>query len=203
MSQISDAQKQQIIDGTYVVRTWVDDWPKIPRSSLGRGGRGGRGGASLRRRDDPPPASYLTERTSLPPSLPPLTGYKRLLSEREQLASMVIDRESEAEEHRLVASTLKKSDATKRAWRLVGDVLVEGTVADVVLEVDKNYEGLKGVCENGRQQLARKGEELKAYEKKWGITIKDRDSNSKEAEGNRKEPGEKAKEKAPGGVLVK
>lgn len=116
---------------------------------------------------------------------------------------MVIERESEAEEHRLVASTLKKSDATKRAWRLVGDVLVEGTVAEVVLEVDKNYEGLKGVCENGRQQLARKGEELKAYEKKWGITIKDRDSNSEEAEGNRKEPGEKANEKAPGGVLVK
>ena len=33
MSQISDAQKQQIIDGTYVVRTWVAGWPKIPLSS--------------------------------------------------------------------------------------------------------------------------------------------------------------------------
>ena len=198
MSQISDAQKQQIIDGTYVVRTWVTG--RKFHSARTRRTRTRRSQAvSRRRRDDPLPA-YLTERISLSPSL---TGYKRLLSEREQLASMVIERESEAEEHRLVASTLKKSDATKRAWRLVGDVLVEGTVAEVVLEVDKNYEGLKGVCENGRQQLARKGEELKAYEKKWGITIKDRDSNSEEADGNRKEPGEKANEKAPGGVLVK
>lgn len=47
-------------------------------------------------------------------------GYKRLLSEREQIASMVLERESEAEEHRLVASTLKKNDPKKKAWRLVG-----------------------------------------------------------------------------------
>ena len=33
---------------------------------------------------------------------------------------MVIERESEAEEHRLVASTLTKSDENKKAWRLVG-----------------------------------------------------------------------------------
>lgn len=74
----------------------------------------------------------------------------------------------------MVASSLKKTDETKKAWRLVGGVLVEGTVAEVLVEVEKQCEGLNGVVENARQQLSRKGDELKAYEKRYGITVKDR-----------------------------
>ncbi len=165
----------------------------------------------------------LTHRRLL--SFVSFVGYKRLLSEREQIASMVLERESEAEEHRLVASTLKKSDEKKKAWRLVGvrcltslsrrvrclpafdtlsplsqDVLVEETVADVLVEVDKNHASLKGVVENARQQLARKGEELTAYEKKFNITIKDR-----EPPATSKKEGEKSglSGSSAGGVLVK
>ena len=68
MSQISDAQKQQIIDGTYVVRTWVAGWPKIPLSSDEEDKdkeEPGRLSSTPRR-----PASRLTHGTHLPLSLP-------------------------------------------------------------------------------------------------------------------------------------
>jgi hypothetical protein len=74
--------------------------------------------------------------------------------------------------------------------------LVEGTVEDVLVEVDKNHASLKGVVENARQQLKRKGEELAAYEKKFNITIKDR-----EPPAAAKKEGEKSG--ASSGVLVK
>ena len=73
---------------------------------------------------------------------------------------------------------------------------MEGTVADVLVEVDKNHASLKGVVENARQQLKRKGEELAAYEKKFNITIKDR-----EPPATAKKDGEKSG--ASSGVLVK
>ena len=47
-----------------------------------------------------------------------------------------------------------------------------------MVEVEKNHTSLKGVVENAKQQLTRKGEELAAYEKKYNITIKDREPPS-------------------------
>ena len=74
--------------------------------------------------------------------------------------------------------------------------MVEETVAEVLVEVEKNHASLKGVVENARQQLARKGEELAAYEKKYNITIKDREPPA---------AAQKEEEKKSGssGVLVK
>ena len=135
-----------------------------------------------------------------------IEGYKKLLSEREAIAGMILERETEAEEHALVLRTLKKSAEDKKAWRLVGDVLVEQTVKEVLPEVEKNHANLKGVVENGRQQLERKNEELKGYEKKFNITIKDRNDGSGAGDGghNKKDEDGNAKQQQQQqqGVLV-
>lgn len=49
----------------------------------------------------------------------------------------------ERDEHKLVVDTLSKLESERKAFRLVGGVLVERTVGDVLPAVSQNYEGVK------------------------------------------------------------
>ena len=66
----------------------------------------------------------------------------------------------------------------------------------MLVEVEKNHASLKGVVDNARQQLTRKGEEIAAYEKKYNITIKDREPPAAARK-------EEEKKSGASGVLVK
>lgn len=84
----------------------------------------------------------------------------------------MIEREQEAEEHSLVLKTLEGQDGAKRAWRLVGDVLVERTVAETAPDVAKNRDNLVAVADTLKKQLEAKTKELLAYQEKHKIRIK-------------------------------
>jgi Prefoldin subunit len=79
-----------------------------------------------------------------PESLPvnPAVRYRELVSECNQLMNKVADLESDLVEHALVEDTLKPLDGGRRAYRLVGDVLVERTVAEVLPSITKNKENV-------------------------------------------------------------
>jgi hypothetical protein len=79
------------------------------------------------------------------PSLNPAVRYRELVSECNQLMNKVADLESDLVEHSLVEDTLKPLDGGRRAYRLVGDVLVERTVAEVLPSITKNKENV-GFC---------------------------------------------------------
>ncbi len=98
-----------------------------------------------------------------------LGTYKRMLAECQQIASKIsevccvvalctmvlftIDTDTkswfllqltlERDEHKLVVDTLSKLESERKAFRLVGGVLVERTVGDVLPAVSQNYEGVK------------------------------------------------------------
>lgn len=120
-------------------------------------------------------------------------GYKRLLDEREAVAAMILERQGDFEEHALVLKNLKGCRQDKKAWRLVGDVLVERTVESITPELEKNRDNLKGVIENAKQQMEAKSKQIKEYEVKFGIKIKGRDDGP-----SKKEEDAKAQQ----GVLV-
>ncbi|RYH07106.1 hypothetical protein EON65_42095 [archaeon] len=46
------------------------------------------------------------------------------------------------DEHKLVVETMSKLEAERKAFRLVGGVLVERTVGEVLPAVSQNYEGV-------------------------------------------------------------
>jgi prefoldin subunit 2 len=121
--------------------------------------------------------------------------YRRLLDEREGIAGMILERQGDLDEHVLVLKTLRGCDQDKKAWRLVGDVLVERDVRSVIPEIEKNRDSLKGVVENAKQQLEAKAKEMREFEKKYNIKIKEKG----EAQGSEKKEGSKGQQ----GVLVK
>ncbi|KAL4857309.1 putative prefoldin subunit 2 [Chlorella vulgaris] len=101
-----------------------------------------------------------------------LAQFQQLVEEREQLTNASIERQQEVAEHDLVIKTLDPLDADRKCFRLVGEVLVERTVADVLPAVKKNRENLSTLVTMYEKQLAAKVKELLAYQERYNIRIK-------------------------------
>ncbi|KAL1946478.1 hypothetical protein VTO73DRAFT_14582 [Trametes versicolor] len=77
--------------------------------------------------------------------------YNRLQNELQALASKIGELEQEAEEHNLVLTTLDEAlaeEPDRKCFRLVGGVLVERTVKDVVPALNTNKDGIQKVIAN-------------------------------------------------------
>lgn len=71
-----------------------------------------------------------------------LNTYKAMTSECQTIANKITELTSEKDEHKLVVDTLTKLESGRKAFRLVGGVLVERTVEEVLPAVSQNFEGV-------------------------------------------------------------
>lgn len=71
-----------------------------------------------------------------------LNAYKSMTAECQSIASKISELTLERDEHKLVVDTLTKLEPERKAFRLVGGVLVERTVEEVLPAVSQNYEGV-------------------------------------------------------------
>lgn len=76
-------------------------------------------------------ARYVKRPNSLPP--PP----------RYYFASIKFQLTVEHDEHKLVIESLSKLETERKAFRLIGGVLVERTVGEVLPDVTKNFAGVR------------------------------------------------------------
>ncbi|OMJ93096.1 hypothetical protein SteCoe_4042 [Stentor coeruleus] len=67
----------------------------------------------------------------------PVQRYQLLRQDYGQLVGKITEIESEKREHLIVLETLKKVEPVRRCWRLVGGVLVQKTVSDVIPELEQ------------------------------------------------------------------
>ncbi|OCH96010.1 Prefoldin beta-like protein [Obba rivulosa] len=98
--------------------------------------------------------------------------YSRLQNELQALASKIGELEQEAEEHGLVLSTLDEAlaeEPDRKCFRLVGGVLVERTVKDVVPALNTNREGILKVISNLAEQYKSKDEEFETLKRDYRI----------------------------------
>ncbi|KZT06402.1 Prefoldin beta-like protein [Laetiporus sulphureus 93-53] len=109
---------------------------------------------------------------------PPLTtqeiqqNYNRFQSELQGLASKIGELEQEAEEHGLVLATLDEALADepgRKCFRLVGGVLVERTVKDVVPALQHNKENISKAISTLSEQYKVKEEELDTFKREYNI----------------------------------
>jgi prefoldin subunit 2 len=71
-----------------------------------------------------------------------INTFKAMTSDCQQIASKLSELNMDKDEHKLVIDTLKKLEPDRKAFRLVGGVLVERTVKDVLPEVLQNNDGV-------------------------------------------------------------
>ena len=86
-------------------------------------------------------SEYLTIRNMEPEAI--LNHYKQMGIECSNIAAKVHELNNEKEEHRLVVEQLEKLEDNRRAYRLIGGVLVEKTVNELLPIVQENLEGVR------------------------------------------------------------
>ncbi|XP_043833205.1 prefoldin subunit 2 [Dromiciops gliroides] len=104
----------------------------------------------------------------------------------------------ELNEHSLVIDTLREVDPTRKCYRMVGGVLVERTVKEVLPALEGNKEQIQKIIETLTQQLQAKGRELNDFREKHNIRLMGEDEKPA-AKDNGEGSGAKA---SSAGVLV-
>ncbi|KDQ64405.1 hypothetical protein JAAARDRAFT_64262 [Jaapia argillacea MUCL 33604] len=109
---------------------------------------------------------------------PPLTeqeiqaNYSRLQNDLQSIASKIGELEQEAEEHTLVLATLTEvleTEPDRKCFRLIGGVLVERTVKEVVPALQTNRDGIRKVVATLTDQYKSKEQEFDALKRDYNI----------------------------------
>ncbi|XP_075974982.1 prefoldin 2 [Anticarsia gemmatalis] len=91
------------------------------------------------------------------------TGLQMLRSEQRQLANKITELEMDLNEHKIVIETLRGVDKTRKCFRMIGGVLVERTVNEVLPELENNCEQLPKAIKALEEQLENKGRTINEY----------------------------------------
>ncbi|KMZ56318.1 Prefoldin subunit 2 [Zostera marina] len=98
--------------------------------------------------------------------------YSSMHSEVNQIHSKITELEIEVSEHSLVLAAIKPLDQSRRCYRMIGGVLVERTIKEVLPAVDLNKQGLEEVINRLNEALERKKKEISEFELKYKIKMK-------------------------------
>ncbi|KAK8514858.1 hypothetical protein V6N13_121809 [Hibiscus sabdariffa] len=120
--------------------------------------------------------------------------YAAMRSELNQIYSKITELEMEVSEHSLVINAIQPLDSSRRCYRMIGGVLVERTVKEVLPAVQRNKEGLEEVISWLNETLEKKKKDIVDFETKYKIRIKKSDDDAKDESGK--------KEGSAQGVLV-
>ncbi|XP_078430899.1 prefoldin 2 [Wolffia australiana] len=106
--------------------------------------------------------------------------YNNLRSEINQLHAKITELEMEVSEHSLVIAAVEPLDPSRRCYRMIGGVLVERTVREVLPAVRRNKEGLEEVISRLYEALERKKKEMSEFEVRHGIKIRRSEMDKKD-----------------------
>ncbi|KAF5795905.1 putative prefoldin beta [Helianthus annuus] len=104
--------------------------------------------------------------------------YGSIRTEMNQIYSKITELEMEVSEHSLVINAIQPLDPTRRCYRMIGGVLVERTIKEVLPAVQQNKEGIEVVIARLNEALERKKKELTDFETKYKIRIRKNDGES-------------------------
>lgn len=114
-----------------------------------------------------------------------LNQYKQMGMECSNIAAKVHELNNEKEEHRLVVEQLLKLEDDRRAYRLIGDVLVEKNVSELLPIVTENLDGIKQIIATLNGQLDQKDERRRKFKEEHGIMTQEERERKLRAEQNR------------------
>merc|ERR1712228_623401 len=108
-----------------------------------------------------------------------IQGFNSLRNEQRSIAGKTNELQQDLNEHKIVIETLEGVDGDRKCFRMVGGVLVERTVKDVVPALVNNRDKLGKLVESLNQQLTDKGAEINGYMEKHQIQVKGQGSDVK------------------------
>ncbi|XP_034532091.1 prefoldin subunit 2 [Notolabrus celidotus] len=97
--------------------------------------------------------------------------FQKMRQEQRSMASKSAEMEMQINEHSLVIDTLREVDPSRKCFRLVGGVLVERTVKEVLPALESNKEQITKIVESINTQMQSKGRELTEYRERYNIRL--------------------------------
>ncbi|XP_059632499.1 prefoldin subunit 2-like [Cornus florida] len=107
--------------------------------------------------------------------------YGSMRSEISQIYSKITELEIEVSEHSLVINAIQPLDPSRKCYRMIGGVLVERTIKEVMPAVQRNKEGLEEVIARLHEALDKKKKEIVDFEAKYKIRIRKADEVNDES----------------------
>ncbi|KAI1278037.1 Prefoldin subunit 2 [Halotydeus destructor] len=101
-----------------------------------------------------------------------LAQFNQLRQDQRGLSAKIVELESDSSEHSLVLDALKDVAGDRKCFRLIGGVLVERTVQEVVPSLDRNKSNLSQLIDQLKQQVVKKGEEINQFMAENNIQIR-------------------------------
>ncbi|KAK7000996.1 Prefoldin beta-like protein [Favolaschia claudopus] len=99
-------------------------------------------------------------------------NYQRMQNELQGLAGKIGELDQESDEHSLVLTTLNEAladDPDRKCFRLIGGVLVERTVKDVVPTLRSNRDNISKLVANLTEQYKTKEEDFDSFKREYNI----------------------------------
>ena len=104
-----------------------------------------------------------------PATMSPEDRYANIKKEEGALQRKIVEMEAEADQHRLVVNSIKDLDASRRCFRLIGGVLVERTVGEVLPVVAEQLESITNIVNELKTRLGKKSNEALALQRELGV----------------------------------
>jgi prefoldin subunit 2 len=120
-------------------------------------------------------------------------GFNSLRNDQKAIAQKQNDLRQDLNEHTIVIDTLEGVDQDRKCFRMVGGVLVERTVKEVIPALVNNKDKMGKLISSLDGQLTEKGEDIASYMEKHNIQVKGNES---------KKEVSNEEEVKTGGVLV-
>eukprot|EP00029_Vermamoeba_vermiformis_P011593 TRINITY_DN6418_c0_g1_i1.p1 TRINITY_DN6418_c0_g1~~TRINITY_DN6418_c0_g1_i1.p1 ORF type:complete len:135 (+),score=38.66 TRINITY_DN6418_c0_g1_i1:61-465(+) len=103
------------------------------------------------------------------PSQAAVQQFQQMRQELNALAQTIGEKEIDRSEHELVIKAIDGLDKNRRCWRLVGGVLVERTVGEVLPAVQKNRTDINKTIDLLTEQLEKKEKALTEFAIKFKL----------------------------------
>ncbi|GFT91828.1 prefoldin subunit 2 [Nephila pilipes] len=124
--------------------------------------------------------------------------FNKLRQDQKNYVTKLTEVEQDLNEHSLVVEALKDVDPERVCYRMIGGVLVQRTVKEVLPAVAHNKEQLAKILDSLNKQIEEKGREINEFKEKHNIQIRKEPPNLSQPESSGKEENQ-----ATSGVLVK
>jgi len=124
--------------------------------------------------------------------------FNQMRQEQRIVVNKMSELEAEVSEHTIVIETLLKVDPARKCFRMVGGILSERTVNEVLPALQKNKTQIEDVIEKLKTQLAERGQELNKFREEHNIQIR----GEKAADSQAKSTSTESSSSSGGGVLV-
>jgi len=106
--------------------------------------------------------------------------FQQLRENQRNIATKITELDQDIKEHETVIEALKDVDPDRKCFQMIGGVLTEKTVKDVVPNLEDKKTKINGITEHLHKELKKAGEDLIKYKEEHNIQIRGEQPPKKE-----------------------